>query len=206
MPITSEINLKERSVVVFNSLGFERDDIATFDVPEDIENPAVLDGEEEIICQRIEDGEKAIFFAKGIPANGYKSFKIIESTNKEVENVSLNEKEAENDFLRIKFNEEGNIVSLFDKRAEREVLKEGTLGNRIQAFEDKPMEYSNWDIDIYYKEKMWNVDDVQSIEVVEEGPVRSTLRIERKFLESTIVQNIYVYKDLDRIDFNSYVD
>lgn len=204
--ITSEINLKERSVVVFNSLGFERDDIATFDVPEDIENPAVLDGEEEIICQRIEDGEKAIFFAKGIPANGYKSFKIIESTNKEVENVSLNEKEAENDFLKIKFNEEGNIVSLFDKRAEREVLKEGTLGNRLQAFEDKPMEYSNWDIDIYYKEKMWNVDDVQSIEVVEEGPVRSTLRIERKFLESIIVQNIYVYRDLDRIDFNSYVD
>ena len=68
------------------------------------------------------------------------------------------------------------------------------------------MEYSNWDIDIYYKEKMWNVDDVQSIEVVEEGPVRSTLRIERKFLESTIVQNIYIYRDLDRIDFNSYVD
>ncbi len=53
---------------------------------------------------------------------------------------------------------------------------------------------------------MWNVDDVQSIEVVEEGPVRSTLRIERKFLESTIVQNIYIYRDLDRIDFNSYVD
>ena len=204
--ITSEINLKERSVVVFNSLGFERDDIATFDVPEDIENPALLDGEEEIICQRIEDGEKAIFFAKGIPANGYKSFKIIEASNNEVENISLSEKEAENDFLRIKFNEEGNIVSLFDKRAEREVLKEGTLGNRLQAFEDKPMEYSNWDIDIYYKEKMWNVDDVQSIEVVEEGPVRSTLRIERKFLESTIVQNIYIYRDLDRIDFNSYVD
>ena len=204
--ITSEINLKERSVVVFNSLGFERDDIATFDVPEDIENPALLDGEKEITCQRIEDGEKAIFFAKGIPANGYKSFKIIEASNNEVENISLSEKEAENDFLRIKFNEEGNIVSLFDKRAEREVLKEGALGNRLQAFEDKPMEYSNWDIDIYYKEKMWNVDDVQSIEVVEEGPVRSTLRIERKFLESTIVQNIYIYRDLDRIDFNSYVD
>ena len=205
--ITSEINLKERSVVVFNSLGFERDDIAIFSLPEDIENPALLDGEEEIICQRIEDGKKAIFFAKGIPANGYKSFKIIEaSRNKEVENISLSEKEAENDFLRIKFNEEGNIVSLFDKRLEREVLKEGALGNRLQAFEDKPMEYSNWDIDIYYKEKMWNIDDVRSIEVVEEGPVRSTLRIERKFLESTIIQNIYIYRDLDRIDFNSYVD
>ncbi len=59
--ITSEINLKERSVIVFNSLGFERDDIATFDVPEDIENPSVLDGEEEIICQRIDDGEKSNF-------------------------------------------------------------------------------------------------------------------------------------------------
>ncbi|WP_300386317.1 glycoside hydrolase family 38 C-terminal domain-containing protein, partial [Clostridium sp.] len=88
----------------------------------------------------------------------------------------------------------------------REILKNGAIANEIQAFEDKPMCFDNWDIDIYYKEKMWKIDDVQNIEVVEQGPVRSTLRIERKFLESTIVQKIYVYNDIPRIDFNTYSD
>ena len=37
-----------------------------------------------------------------------------------------------------------------------------------------------------------------NIEVVEEGPVRSTLRIERKFLNSTIVQNIHLYNDIPK--------
>ncbi|MGL5244528.1 MAG: glycoside hydrolase family 38 C-terminal domain-containing protein, partial [Sarcina sp.] len=80
------------------------------------------------------------------------------------------------------------------------------IANQIQAFEDKPMEYSNWDIDIYYTEKMWNINDVQNIEVIEQGPVRSTLKIERKFLESIIVQKVHVYADISRIDFESYID
>ena len=68
------------------------------------------------------------------------------------------------------------------------------------------MNFDNWDIDMYYTEKLWKVDDLQSIEVIEKGPVRATLKIERKFSDSTIIQKIYVYKDIPRVDFNSYVD
>ncbi|MPQ43799.1 alpha-mannosidase [Clostridium tarantellae] len=204
--IASNINLNNRSVIVFNQLGFARSDIATFEVPKGIINPAVIgeDGEE-VICQRIDDN-RAIFFAKEVPANGHKAFKIIEATNKNEEIVKLTEKEADNKFFNIKFNKDGNIQSLFYKNLNREILKNGTVGNQIQAFEDKPMEYSNWDIDIYYTEKMWLVNDVRSIKVVERGPVRSTLQIERKFLRSTIIQKIYVYNDIPRIDFDSYID
>ncbi|MBX7405721.1 alpha-mannosidase [Clostridium chauvoei] len=204
--IASKINLKDRSVVVSNTLGFERSDIATFEVPEDIKNPAVIDNNgEELVCQRIEEN-KAIFFAKNVPANGHKSFKIVESTKEVTLDTVLTDKEAENKFVKIKFDDKGQIVSFIDKASGREILKDGDIGNELQAFEDKPMCFDNWDIDIYYKEKMWKVDDVRSIEVVEKGPVRSTLRIERKFLESTIVQKIYIYNDLQRVDFDSYAD
>lgn len=204
--IASKINIKDRSVVVSNTLGFKRSDIATFQVPEDIKNPAVIDNNgEELVCQRIEDN-KAIFFATNIPANGHKTFRIVESTKEVALDTVLTNKEAENKFIKIKFDDKGQIVSFIDKASDREILKEGAIGNEIQAFEDKPMCFDNWDIDIYYKEKMWKVDDVRSIEVVEKGPVRSTLRIERKFLESTIVQKIYIYNDIQRVDFDSYVD
>lgn len=204
--IASKINLKDRSVVVTNTLGFERSDIATFEVPSDITNVAVIDEDgNEIVCQNI-DGNKAIFFAKDIPANGYKSFKIVEATKTDALFVKLTNKEAENEFVKIKFDDKGQIISFIDKKTNREILKDGAIGNEIQAFEDKPMCFDNWDIDIYYKEKMWKVDDVQSIEVVEQGPVRSTLKIERKFLESTITQKIYIYNDIARVDFDSVID
>ena len=192
---------------MFNTLGFERHDIATFDVPQDIKNPAVVnDLGEEIVCQRI-DGNKAIFFAKSIPANGYKAFKIVESSvNSNEKNIKLTTSYAENKFFSMKFDDKGQIISFINKEANREILKEGAIGNEIQAFEDKPMCFDNWDIDIYYKEKMWKIDDVQRIEVVEEGPIRSTLEIERKFLDSTIIQKIYIYNDLERVDFDMYVN
>ncbi len=204
--IASKINLDNRSVVVNNTLGFERSDIATFEIPEGINNVAVIDEEgNKLVCQKIE-GNKAIFFAKGVPANGYKSYALVEADNINTEVVKLTTSEAENKFVKIKFDEKGQIVSFIHKDQNRELLKNGAIGNEIQAFEDKPMCFDNWDIDIYYKEKMWKIDDVQSIEVVNQGPVRSTLRVERKFLESTIVQNIHVYNDIERVDFETVID
>ena len=205
--VAKNINLPKKSLVVFNTLGFDRDDIVEFKIPEGIKNPAILISKKsiEIPCQLI-GNNKAIFFAKNIPANGYKSFDVIESTKDNNEVVSIDNTFAENKFFNIKFNEEGHITSIFDKRNNREVLKTGQVANVIQAFEDKPMDYDNWDIEIYYDEKMWTVNDVQSIEVIETGVVRSTLQITRKFLDSTLIQKVHVYNDIPRIDFNTYID
>lgn len=203
--IAENISLKNKSVVVFNTLGFDRDDIVEFEVPSDINMPAVLDGSEEIECQLIDDG-KAIFFAKGIPANGHKAFEIIEATKSSSTNLTIEKNYIENKFFDIKINEEGNITSIIDKKSNREVLKEGQTANVLQAFEDKPMDYDNWDIDIYYDEKMWLVNDVQHIEVIERGNVRSTLEIKRKFQDSTIIQKVYIYNDIPRIDFDTNID
>lgn len=204
--IVSNIKLNEKSVVVFNTLSFERSDIASFTVPEGLVNPVLIDEEgREIVCQRVE-GNQAIFFAEAVPASGYKTYTIVEGTDKKETVLKLSKDGAENKFYKILFDEKAQIKSLFDKKNMREVLKEGQVGNALQAFEDKPMNFDNWDIDIYYQEKMWEVDDIQKVEVVEEGPVRATLKVERKFSDSTIVQKIYVYNDIPRIDFNNYID
>lgn len=205
--ISSNISLDKKSVVVVNSLGFERSDIATFEIPKNINNVGLIDEDgKSIVCQKI-DKNKAIFFAENIPANGYKTFELVESTVELRDNIIILNKElGENNFIKIGFDSKGQIKSIIDKKTNREVLKEGAIANQIQAFEDKPMCFDNWDIDIYYKEKMWIVDGIQSINVVERGPVRSTLRVERKFLNSKIIQNIYIYNDIPRIDFDSYID
>lgn len=98
------------------------------------------------------------------------------------------------------------VLRLYDKTYQREVLKPGEKGNLLRMYEDKPIYYDNWDIDIYYTEKYWDVTDVQSLRWTEMGPVRATLEVERKVSNSLIRQKIHFYAHSRRIDFESYVD
>lgn len=109
-------------------------------------------------------------------------------------------------FYQAVFNAAGEIVSLFDKRACREVLLKGESANRLIAFEDRPWEYDCWNIDSYYSEKSWVVDEVKAFEVVEDCKERFTLRIEKSFLGSKICQNVSFYRTSPRIDFKTSVD
>jgi len=203
--ISANIKLDKTSVVVFNPLSFERSDVTTFEIPSEIKNPILVDKDgKKIVCQRIENN-MALFFAEGIPSLGYKTYEL-EDLLVEAHEMDMTIDKAENKFFKLKFNEKGLITSFYQKETGREILKSNQVGNELIAFEDKPMNFDNWDIDMYYTEKSWKVDDVQSIEVIEKGPVRATLKIESKFSDSIIIQKIYVYKDIPRVDFNTYVD
>jgi alpha-mannosidase len=209
--ISSNIGLKEKSLVVFNALSFVRDDTVLFEVPAGIEAPYLEDEDGNTYnCQIVESegSKKAIAFVRGIPPKGYKAFGIKNRKTEAVEQDSMiiTKDILENRFFRIRLDARGTMVSLYDKTNDREVLMENERGNRILAFEDKPMQFDNWDIDIYYQEKMWEVDDVKSVEVLEVGPVRGILRIVRRFLDSTLIQDIILYNDIPRIDFKTHVD
>src|SRR5205085_9418057 len=95
----------------------------------------------------------------------------------------------ENQFVRATINDLGEITSLYDKEAKREVIPSGMVGNQLQAFEDRPMLWDAWDIDIFYDDKMW-LATPGSVTVVESGPIRATLEVRKKILSSEVVQRI----------------
>lgn len=205
--VASQIKLEEASAVVFNQLSFERNDMAEFELPKGWNDISVYDGVKPVPSQVIENN-KVIFFAQGVPSKGYKSFTIRNIRNNQSENTLLkaSNEELENKFFDIKLDSKGSLTSIYDKINEREVLMKGQRGNVIQAFEDKPYNWDAWDINIYYQEKMWEVEDVESIELIEKGPVRLTLEIRRRFLNSVIAQRIHLYNELNRIDFETFID
>jgi len=209
--IAANINCSKDSIVVFNPLGFECSDIVSFDVPSQIANPCIFEtggdgSEKEICCQRIDAG-KAVFVAPDVPAKGYKTFMLREGKEKELCNkLKISRNGFSNRFFDVKLDNMGQFDLVYDKLANRQVLKPGEKGNVLTAYEDKPFEYDAWNIEMYYSEKSWAVDDVYSIEVTESGPVRGCLRITRKFLNSTIVQSVYIYMDLARIDIRNNID
>ncbi|WP_224815389.1 glycoside hydrolase family 38 C-terminal domain-containing protein [Hasllibacter sp. MH4015] len=112
----------------------------------------------------------------------------------------------ENDYLRVEIGEQGMISRLFDKRAGREVLKHGTLGNRLELFEDRPVSWDAWDIDIFFEDRGELVGGLTRIEVVEKGPLRAVVEVERAFRKSTILQKISLTRASARVDFETFVD
>ncbi len=111
-----------------------------------------------------------------------------------------------NDYYELTLNAYGEIDRLYDKRVGREVLAYGQTGNQLVAFEDRPMRFDAWDIDIYYEEKPYPVRDTTEMRVIEEGPLRATVEVVRHFLSSRITQRISLWRNSPRIDFTTEVD
>lgn len=203
--IAEKIGLEAPSAVVFNPLGFERDDTVEFDLPEGYENAVVVDEAGRVLPSQVTSEGGFVFHAEGVPSKGYKAFGIRKAAAAEKYQGAF-DGVLENKYFRIAFDDCLNIISLFDKTNRREVLKPDGRANVLQAFEDKPHNYDAWDINIYYQEKMWEVDDVVSARLVEAGPVRTTLRVARKFCDSLITQDISIFGDIPRIDFKTVID
>ncbi len=112
----------------------------------------------------------------------------------------------ENDQVRAVFASSGDLVSLWDKQAGRQVLAEGERGNVFQAFEDRPMFWDAWDIDIYYDDRQWEANPASRITIIEDGPLRAGLEIERTLGASTIVQRVYLLADSRSLTFDTQIN
>ncbi|HET9918733.1 MAG TPA: alpha-mannosidase [Ktedonobacteraceae bacterium] len=111
-----------------------------------------------------------------------------------------------NDYYELAFAANGEIRRLYDKRAQREVLAPGQAGNQLVAFEDRPLTYDAWDIDIFYEEKPYPLREAAQVRLVESGPLRATVEVVRPFLSSCVRQRISLWRSSPRIDFATEID
>lgn len=183
--------------VVYNPLGFTRDAVIKVDIP------AI---QEDYLTQRTEDGCLLVKVPQ-VPSLGLRPLTLRETISEPVEQecVPLTRQLETTDFV-VTFNAAYEMTALFDKRHQREVLPAGEVMNQLIAYEDLPMDYDAWDIDIYYDRKAYPVEDVTDASIVEQGEIRDTIRIKRTFEQSTIIQLIHFYHGTGRIDFETTVD
>ena len=112
----------------------------------------------------------------------------------------------ENDFVRVEFDAAGDITRLYDKVHRREVLPAGAVANQFQAFEDRPLNWDAWDVDIFLDDKMWTAEPAHSITVVEAGPLRATLEVRRRILNSEYTQRISLSHNSPQLDVATTID
>ena len=188
------------AVTVFNTLGITRDDVVRMG---DVKAAALRDADGTVYpVQQTESG--AVAYIKGIPSKGFKALTVVDAEAASPF-VRSDDYHLETPYYSIALDATGAFTSIFDKENDREVLKPGKVA-RIRCYEDKPIYYDNWDIDMFYTEKSWDVDELKSLRWLNDGPVCTTLELTFDCCGSEILQKIHFYADTRRIDFETKVD
>ena len=196
----SKLQQPGNGVTVYNTLGFARNDVVNLGK---VSASAITDGSHVYPVQQTEDG--AVAYVENIPSKGWESFGLAEAKAPSAF-TRKDDYHLETPFYRVVLDKAGRFVSLFDKAEERELCKKGQAINSLRLYEDKPIYYDNWDIDMYYTEKSWPVDEVLSYQWIEEGPIRCTLAVTYRCCSSTICQKVHFYANMRRIDFVTEAD
>ncbi|HVU34921.1 MAG TPA: glycoside hydrolase family 38 C-terminal domain-containing protein [Opitutaceae bacterium] len=113
----------------------------------------------------------------------------------------------ENGRYRVSIAPDGNVTSIFDKQAGRELL---AGPSRFAFMYEKPKMYPAWNMDWADQEKApraW-VEGPAHIRVVEDGPVRVAVEIEREAQGSRFVQTVRLAAGAagDRVEFANRID
>ncbi|MCX4670890.1 glycosyl hydrolase-related protein [Streptomyces sp. NBC_01381] len=111
-----------------------------------------------------------------------------------------------NEHLRVTIDTDGLLTSVRDLDADREVLSPGSRGNLLQLHPDHPTHYDAWDLDRHYRNTHTDLTDAESVELVEDGPLRVAVRVVRAFGDSRITQEIRLAAGSRRVDVVTDVD
>ena len=220
--ITMPASRKGTPLIVFNSLAWPRTDLVRISLPHDGPAEVALfdDKGKELPCQVLLKGKyerELLFIARDVPSLGYRTYEI---RNQKPAATPTGLKAAEwkiaNNLFSVTVDPSSGWVSSITVTSGGRELLSGP-GNQLQLLEDLPAQWDAWNVG-------WTGVQFPTTfrggSVVEQGPVRTVLRLQRDYLKpgrkkeyptedfptSFFTQDIVLYDGLDRIDFVTAVD
>ncbi|HEX3866455.1 MAG TPA: glycoside hydrolase family 38 C-terminal domain-containing protein, partial [Gemmatimonadaceae bacterium] len=199
-------------LVVYNPLSSARHDLveATIDLPGPVPTAmSVTDRESgrrvsaEILSAQ---GHHAkILFPADVPSVGFKVFGVEPGAgSSEDAGLTVTPGSLENERYTVKIDANGDIASIYDRAAARELLRAPI---RLEMRDDPSPDKPAWRIlysTINAPVREYPVSP--RVRVVESGPWRVTVEITRQAAGSTIVQRVSLAKGGDRVDVDTTVD
>lgn len=193
--ITASMNTEAagRPIAVYNPVAMAREDIVTAKLsytklPASIK---VLDKDGNTLPSQIvskKSNEITLIFLAKLPSAGIAVFDVQpDASAQSTSELSVTENVLENNFLKVKIDQNGDIASIYDKMARKEVLsKPATLDFQYES----PSQWPAWNMD-WKDRKNPPIDfmnkDVK-MRIVENGPVRVAIEITKKGQNSEITQ------------------
>jgi alpha-mannosidase len=203
-------------VLVFNPLAWNRTGLTTVDVqlPEATGNGiSLLDDHSNVVPTKVLSSDaktgayKLLVQAEDVPSLGYKVLHAVAGDKSFKTDLKASGTTMENSILRVEVDPKtGCITSLFDKKTNFESIAKGACGNQLQTFADLPKEYDAWNIDPGTLDRMTSISEVDSVKLVEQGPMRAVIRVSRTWQKSRFVQDIQLYANSDTVDVINDID
>lgn len=200
-------------VVVYNPLSWSRSEpvevtVTGRNVPDD---PVVRDPSGKALPTQVldrtrrEDGRvelRVVFFAEGVPSLGYRLFRIEEGSPPASEHaVRVEGSVLENAFLKVEMDPKtGQIAWIFDKRMGREVL---SAPAGLQVIPEHTLNTA-WTM--RRTDQVFLPTLLGPVEIIEQGPVRATVRVQSVWEESTFVQEISLGMGTPTVQWNMTTD
>ncbi|MEN6520911.1 MAG: glycoside hydrolase family 38 C-terminal domain-containing protein [Armatimonadota bacterium] len=196
--ISSELDTSAegRAVVVYNPLSVDREDVVKAMVKSvgSVNAVKVVGPDGKVtpsqVIEREGDNLTVIFIAK-VPSVGFAVYDVrpTDAQSAAENDLSVTEKSLENARYRVALDENGDISSIYDKLAGREMLSSPI---RLAFITDNPREWPAWNID--WKDQSAAPRDYVAgpvkIKIVENGPVRVAVEVEREREGSTFSQTV----------------
>lgn len=203
-------------ILVWNPLSWARTDVVQVNVQMPHVEPngiSVVDAEGKPVLTQILSQNKAtnsyrlLLEVKNVPSIGYTVLHAASGQREVATDLKADGTTMENSLLRVVVDpKNGCITSLYDKHSHFESIAAGGCGNMLQGFVDTPKAYDAWNINPNFWKHGTNLTMVDSVKLVEGGPVRSVVRITRHWDKSTFVQNVILYAGMRRVDLVNDVD
>ena len=217
--LAAEVNTQVAAgvpVIVFNPVGWER----SGSVRVDVQMPApaaggvsVLDAANRVVPSKVLESDaktnsyRLLVAVKDVPSLGYRVLHVVPGTKLFASDLKAEGLTIENSNLRVTVDKQtGCITSLYNKKTKFEALAPGACGNQLQTFHDLPKEYDAWNIDPGTLDHVTPIDQVDSVELTEKGPLRAAIRVSRTWQSSKFVQEISLDTGADQVDVANDID
>ena len=184
------------SLAVFNSLSWDR--LALVPLPKGVRGADC--GGRVLPTQRIGG---TLYAEALVPSCGWTTIKAAAAA-RPIGAVKATPQTMENDCLRLRLNDRGEITSLVDKATGSELAAEPM--NAFRLYKDVPRAFDAWDIDSTYELCPVELPEKAAIEVVATGPLAAVLRITRKLNDSTVTQDVWLRRGSRRVEFRTKID
>lgn len=209
-----DTRVKGTPVVLFNAIGTPVTDLVEINVPARRlpKNAEVYDASGKKAAAQVtgfENGNAKILVEATVPANGFAVYDVRLSGNGNAQAPASAPAAFENSLYRLTFDRNGDITSLYDKKNSRELVKDGKAIRLALFTENKSYAWPAWEI---LKDAVdgtpRSITENVEMAMVEDGPLRKTLRLTKTHGDSRFTQYIRLHEGAlaDRIDFYNEVD
>jgi alpha-mannosidase len=203
-------------VLVFNPLSWKRSGVfkVSVQMSSTASGVSILDAHGQVLPSQIVSNDSAtnsftlLVEARDVPSMGYTVLRAVPGRRAFTSDLHVQGTTMENAALRVTVDANtGCITSLYDKKASFESIAPNGCGNELQAFKDTPKLYDAWNIDLgTLDQSPMRINTVESVKLIESGPMRAVVRVTRSWQSSKFVQDIVLYADSSQVEVDNNVD